>query len=644
MIHQAATPKGLTQPNLDIQSKIEAAIAQVAKPARYAGNEWNSIRKDHSQVGLTFALAFPDVYEVGMSHLGSKILYHELNRRQDTACERVFAPWVDLEEIMRREMIPLFSLESRRPVKEFDLLGFTLQYELSYTNLLNMLDLAGIPLMAAQRGEDDPLVIAGGPCAYNPEPLAGFLDAIVLGDGEEVVHEIAEAVIQWKVGDGRAGGRTGLLSRLAKIRGIYNPSFYEVSYRDDGTLDRVKPIRFEAAFPVERRIIADLDQIDYPTNPIVPYMDVVHDRAMLEVFRGCTRGCRFCHAGTVYRPVRERSPEKVMELAEKLIRNTGYDEVGLVSLATSDYSCISDVVAKLVDQYGREGIGLSLPSLRVDSFSVDLADQVQRVRRTGLTLAPEAGTQRLRDVINKGVTEEDILGAARQSFTAGWSQLKLYFMLGLPTETDLDLDGIAGLVYRIIDVYREVTAGRKARPPRITVSVSTFVPKPDTPFQWEPQIPLEEIRRRQSYLGSRLRDRRIEYNYHDAQVSHLEGVISRGDRRLGRGLIEAWRRGCRFDGWTELFRPGVWAEALEATGLDPAFYANRCRDAAEALPWDHLSPGVTKEYLQDDYRRAPGGQPVSDCRWDGCDNCGVCPEAGVWPTLKTWTEEKQNQV
>lgn len=624
----------------DYHRRVESAVARVSKPARYAGNEWNSVQKDHSGLGLTFALAFPDVYEVGMSHLGSKILYHELNRRDDTACERVFAPWTDLEKIMRQESIPLFSLESRKPIREFDILGFTLQYELSYTNLINMLDLARIPLMARERGEGDPLVIAGGPCAYNPEPLAEFLDAVVLGDGEEVIHEIAQVFIRWKTADSRTDGRAGILSRLALIRGVYVPSFYETDYRRDGTVERIRPCRPEAALPVQRRVIADLDEVDYPTRPIVPFMDVVHDRAMLEVFRGCTRGCRFCHAGTVYRPVRERSPSKVMELAEELIRNTGYDEIGLVSLATSDYSRISDVVAGLTDRYGCEGVGLSLPSLRVDSFSVDLADRVQRVRRTGLTLAPEAGTQRLRNVINKGITDEDILGAARKAFTAGWNQLKLYFMIGLPTETDDDLEGIAGLVCRILDIYREVTSGRKARPPKINVSVSSFVPKPDTPFQWDPQLSVDEIRRRQSFLGARMRDRRIVYHYHDPEVSRLEGVIARGDRRLAAGLLEAWRRGCRFDSWTEFFNPAVWAEALRVAGIDPEFYANRSRGYEEALPWDHLSSGVSKDFLWDDRRRALDGQLTDDCRWRGCENCGVCPEAGVWPTLKNQTDEQ----
>jgi len=611
------------------ERELAAVLEKVEKPTRYIGTEWNSVHKDHRQVAVKFALAFPDVYEVGMSHLGSKILYHELNRREDTAAERVFAPWVDMEEAMRRVGLPLYALESRVPVREFDLVGFTLQYEMSYTNILNMLDLAGIPLTAAARGPDDPFVLAGGPCAFNVEPLADFFDFVVLGEGEEVIHEILDEYLAWQAETGRT--RTGLLRRLAQIEGVYVPSFYQVQYQADGTVRSVLPLADAVPFPLKKRVVADLDTLDYPTRPIVPFMEIVHDRAMLEVFRGCSRGCRFCQAGMIYRPVRERSLAALEEQAEAIVRQTGYNEVSLSSLNTSDYSEVQRLVGNLVDKYRDAGVGVSLPSSRVDSFSVALLEKIQQVRKTGLTLAPEAGTQRLRDVINKNVTEDDFTAAVRDAFRAGWSSLKFYFMIGLPTETEADLDGIANLAKKAVALHREAsrTGGGRARPPRITVSVASFVPKAHTPFQWEPQFTVEELKSRQYYLSRMLRHGSIVYNWHDAEVSFLEAVFSRGDRRLGAVLVAAWRLGCRFDGWSEHFRLDLWLQAFADCGLDPAFYANRRRSYTEVLPWDHLGAGVSKEYLINEHQRALQARTTADCRFDRCLDCGVCPDLGV---------------
>ncbi|MGI5838177.1 MAG: TIGR03960 family B12-binding radical SAM protein [bacterium] len=611
------------------EEKLAAILAKVEKPARYIGTEWNSVHKEHRQMAIKFALAFPDIYEVGMSHLGSKILYHELNRRKDTAGERVFAPWVDMEAAMRREGIPLYALESRVPIREFDFVGFTLQYEMSYTNILNMLDLAGIPLTAASRGLDDPFVLAGGPCAFNVEPLADFFDFVVLGEGEVVIHAVLDEYLAWKNDPERT--RAGLLERLARIDGVYVPSFYQLMYNSDGTVRSVAPADGDIPLPVRKRAVADLDTLDYPTKPIVPFLEIVHDRAMLEVFRGCSRGCRFCQAGMIYRPVRERSRARLEEQAQALICQTGYNEISLSSLNTSDYSQVQELVGALVDQHRETGVGVSLPSSRVDSFSVALLEKIQQVRKTGLTLAPEAGTQRLRDVINKNVTEEDFTAAVTDAFQAGWSSLKFYFMLGLPTETEADLDGIAELAKKAISLHREVTrAGSvRRRAPRITVSVASFVPKPHTPFQWEPQMTVEELKERQRYLARALRHGNIVYNWHDAEVSFLEAVFSRGDRRLGAVLVAAWRAGCRFDGWSEHFRYETWLKAFADCGLDPAFYANRRRPYTEILPWEHLDAGVSKDYLMSEHRKALLGQTTTDCRFDRCLDCGVCPGLGV---------------
>lgn len=616
-----------------MREAIEAILPRVEKPARYLGNEWNAVRKDHGAVAVRVALAFPDVYEIGMSNLGGAILYEEINRRADALAERVFAPWTDMEAELRAAGLPLFALESRRPVREFDLLGFSLQYELGYTNVLNMLDLAGIPLRQAERGPGDPLVIAGGPCAYNAEPLADFLDLFVLGDGEEAIHDLLDAFAAWDR-EGRPGGREGVLTRLAAIPGVYVPSFYDVSYRSDGRVAAVRPNRPGVPARAARRIAADLDRLAVPTRPVVPWMEPVFDRMMVEVFRGCSRGCRFCHAGMVYRPVRERSPEKVMEAARELARHTGHHEISLVSLATNDYGAVGRVLCDLGGELGREGISVSLPSLRVDAYSVELADQVNRVRKSGLTLAPEAGSQRLRDVINKGVTEADYRAALEAAFRAGWDQVKLYFMIGLPTETDADLDAIGDMARLALELYRPFR-GRGRRPLTVTVSVSCFVPKPHTPFQWEGQVPLPELERRLGHLRQRLRHPGIRFRAPDPRTSVLEAALSRGDRRLGRVLERAWRRGCRLDGWRELFRYDDWMAAFAEEGLDPARYAERRLGYDEVLPWDHIDTGVRRAFLVAEHREALAAAVRDDCRWDRCGLCGVCLDRpGIRPRLK----------
>lgn len=602
-----------------------AILSRVAKPARYTGGEWNMVKKDHAAVGATFALAMPDVYEVGMSNLGLKILYHTLNSRPDVAAERVYAPWVDMEAEMRQAGIPLYALESMQPVAGFDVLGFTLQYELSYTNILNMLDLAGIPLLAADRDTTHPLVIAGGPCAFNAEPLADFVDFIVLGEGEETMDNVADAVVAWKKA-GKSGGRAAILEKVAAIGGIYVPSFYNIAYNADGTPAAVSPANAAAAPKVAKRVVQDLDSAGYPTKPVVPFLDIVHDRIMLELFRGCTRGCRFCQAGVIYRPVRERRPETLLKLAKAAVDSTGYSEISLTSLSSADYSGLNDTVRLLIDELGPKGVSVSLPSLRIDSFSIQLAQEVQKVRKSGLTFAPEAGTQRLRDVINKGVTEADLEEAVSAAFRAGWSSVKLYFMIGLPTETDEDIKGIADLAYKVLDIYKAVRGKRGAK---VTVSVSSFVPKPHTAFQWFGQNTVAEIERKQQLLKSLIRDRNISYNWHDARTSFLEAVFSRGDRRLGKALLAAWRRGAKYDGWSEHFKYDVWLEAFAETGIDPLFYARRDRRTDEVLPWDHLATGVDKSFLAREYDLAVAGRLTGDCRRGACAACGVCPGLGV---------------
>lgn len=606
---------------IDIPNDI---LNRVLKPARYTGGEFNAIIKDHQNVDCKFALALPDVYEVGMSNLGLAILYNILNKRDDTACERVYAPWTDMEAEMRALNIPLFALETKTAVKDFDFLGFSLQYEMIFTNVLNMLDLAGITIKASARGDDEPFIVGGGPCVYNVEPVADFFDFFVVGEGEEVLGEVVEAFIKWKR-EGRQGGRRGFLERLLSIDGIYVPSFYEPIY-SNGDFAGMKRLHINAKEVVYKRVVKDMDLVASVERPIVPYLDIVHNRIMLELFRGCSRGCRFCQAGICYRPARERTPENLRKMAKFLIDATGYDEISLTSLSSADYSCLQHLVDDLMEDFKDEKVSFSLPSLRIDSFSIELAHKLQQVRKSGLTFAPEAGTQRLRDVINKGVTEENLLTACAAAFEKGWKAVKLYFMMGLPTETDEDIIGIADLAKKVVDLYTQVKGKRGVT---VTVSVSCFVPKPFTPFQWFPQIPLEEFERRQQLLKSHIRDKAIKFNYHNAKLSVLEGVIARGDRRLAEVICTAWKNGAKFDGWSDLFKFDTWLQAFEACGVDPKYYNERARDFYEILPWEHTSPGVRKNFLIDEWNKAMERQLTQDCRRTHCTGCGICQNLGV---------------
>ena len=605
--------------------KLEQEMLQaVEKPARYTGGEWNAQPKDSAAVLCRIALAMADVYEVGMSNLGLKILYEILNRRDDVAAERVYAPWLDMEEEMRRRGVPLFSLETFREISSFDVIGFSLQYELLITNTLNMLDLAGIPLHAAERAEAHPFVIGGGPCVYNTEPIADFFDFFVLGDGEEIVAEVCDALIAWKKA-GRPDGRRGFLRRAARIPGVYVPSFYAPEYDARGMFTGLRVLDEAASPQIYRRVVKDLDAAPFLEKPVVPYLGIVHDRLMLELFRGCTRGCRFCQAGMAYRPVRERRPETLESLARTLFDSTGYNEMSLTSLSSADYSCLSPLVDGLLAGTQGERVSFSLPSLRIDSFSVDIAERLQQVRKSGLTFAPEAGTQRLRDVINKNVTEDDLLHSVRTAFEQGWKAVKLYFMMGLPTETDEDIVGIAELAQKVVDCYKEVKGKRGVK---VTVSVSCFVPKAYTPFQWFAQVSQEEFERRQRLLKESIRDRAISFHYHDARASVLEGALSRGDRRLSAVIETAWRNGAKFDGWTDQFKDEVWKDAFCRCGVAPEFYSRRTRDLEEALPWAHTSPGVSEDFLRREWQRAQEAALTHDCRRETCTGCGVCPELG----------------
>ncbi|MBN1623301.1 MAG: TIGR03960 family B12-binding radical SAM protein [Clostridia bacterium] len=576
----------------------------VEKPARYTGGEVNSIIKDHETTPIKFAFCFPDVYEVAMSHLGGQILYSIINDRSDALCERIFAPWTDMEKAMRDTGIPLFSLETKTSAREFDCLGFTLQYEMSYTNILNMLDLSGIKVRRQERSQDDPLVCAGGPCAFNPEPLADVVDFFLIGEGEEKIHSILDVL-------GKKLGKEESLRLLGNIEGIYVPAL-----RDENRVLKVKKV-----------IIKDLDTAPYPEKPIVPYINIVHDRTMIEVFRGCIRGCRFCQAGFIYRPVREKTPDLLVEEAGKKLDSTGYDDISLASLSTSDYSKLGELTDRLLELTNEKNTGLSLPSLRADNFSMELMDKVQKVRKSGLTFAPEAGTQRLRDVINKNVTEEEMLKTAEIAFKGGWTTMKLYFMLGLPTETLEDVKGIADIAWKIKQVYRQHGNASKKQL-NLTVSTAFFVPKPFTPFQWEAQITTEEMTKRQQYLFDLLKKANIKYNWHDYKLSHLEGIISRGDRKLGQAIIKAWEKGCRFDGWAEYFNYTKWMEAFDECGIDPLEYTGE-RKESEDLPWDFIDIGVRKKFLLAERKSAYENATSPNCR-EECLACGAaCFGGGV---------------
>lgn len=610
----------------EIREQVERFLPKVQKPSRYLGSEWNSIHKEWEETAVHMVFAFPDVYEVGMSHLGTRILYALINSSANALCERVFAPWVDMEEKMREKKIPLFTLESFRPLRDFDIIGFTLQYEMSYSNILNMLDLAGIPLRAKDRGPEHPWIIAGGPCAFTPEPIAPFIDFFMLGEGEETVPELLKLLEEQKK---NPVPREEFLLKVTKIQGVYVPEFYDISYKEDGRIEKVvaDPRSPET---IEKAVVQNLDDAFFPTNPIVPYMGIVHDRMMLEVMRGCSRGCRFCQAGMIYRPVRERSPETLLRQTEEMVKATGYEEVSLTSLSSGDYTCVQPLIHGILDKFSDEKVSVSLPSLRLDSFDVGLAQEVQKVRKSGLTFAPEAGTQRLRDVINKGVTEENLMEAAESAFKAGWSTIKLYFMIGLPTETQEDIDGIAKLAKQVADLGTKL--GR--RNVKVTVSTSSFVPKGHTPFQWEPQEGMASLEQKQRYLKEKLRDRRIKYNYHDVKTSFLEAVFAKGDRRLADVLELAFKNGCKFDGWAEHFKYDTWLESFKVLGIDPHFYANRATDYDDVLPWDHLESGVTKRFLIAEHRKALQEARTLDCRYEDCTGCGICPGRGVQIELK----------
>lgn len=600
-------------------------LSSVQKPARYTGGEFGSIIKPAEETEVTIALAFPDVYEVGMSYLGFKILYHLLNKEAGVQAERVYAPWIDMEAKMRERNIPLRTLETEKTLAECDIVGFTLQYELSYTNILNMLELGGVPVLAAERGEADPFVIVGGPCVYNPEPLADFFDFAIIGEGEEVMIELMDCYKAWKKA-GKPGGRQGFLNEAVKLKGIYVPSFYETIYNEDNTVAEVKALREDVPAVIEKRVVKDMNSIDFPNAPIVPFNDIVHDRIMLEVFRGCSRGCRFCHAGMVYRPVRERKPEVLKELARQLVDNTGYNEMSLVSLSSADYSCLAPLVHDLIAEFKDERVSVSLPSLRIDSFSVDIAKEVQAVRKSGLTFAPEAGSQKMRDVINKGVTEEDLMNAVGAAFKSGWSSVKLYFMIGLPYETDEDILAIADLAKKVQYKYFEITGKRGCK---VTVSASSFVPKPYTAFQWFAQNDIETLRRKQFLLKDALKVKNITFQYHDAKTSVVEAIFARGDRRLGKALLAAWKMGARFDGWSDCFSYDRWVDAMAEAGLDIEFYAARTRDENEVFPWEHVQPAVSRKFLWREWEKAQAQQLTHDCRRSTCTGCGVCQKLGV---------------
>ncbi len=590
-------------------------------PSHYLGSEINAVRKESRGVRLRFALAFPDLYEIGMCHLGIHILYHVLNTRKDIAAERVFAPRLELEAELRARNTPLCSLETRTPLSRFDIVGFSLLYELNFTNILNMLSLAGIPLYAKDRDESHPFVIAGGPCAFNPEPLADFFDAMVIGDGEEVVLQVADAWLQWKQG---GGDRQGLLERWSRLQGVYIPSFFEAHTNSEGF--QVLTPRLSGYTGVRKALVSDLDKAPYPDRPIIAFGRPVHDRLSLEVCRGCTKGCRFCQAGMIYRPVRERSPETVLSLAQRALANTGYEDISLLSLSTGDYGPIQGLMEQLMDHCEPDRVAVSLPSLRVGSLTKSLMTQIKRVRKTGFTVAPEAGSQRLREVINKNITEKALEETVRNAFGLGWQQIKLYFMIGLPTETEADLDAIVELAKRLHKI-RPAAGLRK----KITVSVSAFIPKAHTPFQWCPQNSLEESGEKIHMLRGKLRSPGLRVKWQNPEMSILEGLFARGDRRLAGLLVKAYEAGCRLDGWSDHFQYKRWQEAIDGSGVDVGFYTTRSRNISESLPWDHIDSGVSKEFLRDDLQKALTGTHTADCRDGECNMCGVCDLETIKP-------------
>ena len=608
-----------------LKKKISNILPLVEKPARYTGGELNSVVKDKNEVDIRVAFCFADTYEVGMSHLGMKILYGLLNERKDTWCERVFAPWVDMEDKMRENNIPLYGLESMEPIKDFDFLAFTLQYEMSYTNILNMLDLAGVPLLQKERKEGDPFIMMGGPCAYSAECLAPFADFFQLGEGEELMNECMDVYAEWKK---KNLPREEFLKMVSKVPGVYVPSFYDVSYNDDGTVKAIEPLYDFVPKTVKKRVVENLDEMYAPDKVVVPFVEIIHDRNMLEVFRGCIRGCRFCQAGMIYRPVREKSAKTLLKQAKALIESTGYDEISLSSLSTSDYRELKELTDGLLEMTESKRINLALPSLRLDSFSMELMDKITKVRKSSLTFAPEAGTQRMRDVINKGITEEDLISSTKMAFEGGYSKIKLYFMIDLPFETVEDVCGIGHLAEKVDRNYFTVPKEQRAPGLTISLSVSSFVPKAFTPFQWAKQDTMEDLRVKQLALKDTIKCKRIKYNYHEAPVSVLEGVFARGDRRLADVLLKAHEKGIRFDGWSEFFSMEKWMECFNECGIDPDFYT-RARDFDEILPWDMIDVGVKKSFLIEEAKRAERAEVTPNCR-EKCSACGAnCFKGGV---------------
>ena len=595
-------------------------LCKVEKPSRYVGGELNQVIKNPKDVNIRFAFCFPDVYEVGMSHLGTRILYHTINERKNTYCERVFAPWPDMETLMRKSDIKLFTLETKTPLDQFDMLGFTLQYEMSYTNILNMLDMSGITIRASERGEDEPIIMAGGPCAYNPEPLYDIVDFFEIGEGEEMMDDVLEVYAKHKA-NGKVNKKE-FLREISHIGGIYVPSLYDVSYNEDGTIREFTPKYEDVPAKVKKRIVNNFDKVSFPDEMIVPYTDIVHDRVVLETARGCTNGCRFCQAGMIYRPVREKTTNTLIEQARKALKATGYDEVSLASLSICDYSNIQNLISSVVLEHEADKVGIALPSIRVDAFSVDLIKEIQKVRKTGLTFAPEAGSQRMRDIINKGLTEERILEAAKSAFESGWSTIKLYFILGLPYETTEDAAGIGELAEKMADVYFGIPKDVRNKGLKITVSTSILVPKPFTPFQWAPMARPEIVDERIKAVRGAIKSRSIVYNYHEQETSFMEAVFARGDRRTCDVLIKAFEKGAKFDGWSEYFNMEIWNEAMEECNLDSEFYVYREREYDEILPWDFIDIGVNRKYMERENEKAKKAELTKNCL-EGCTGCGI---------------------
>lgn len=601
-----------------MKKEIEKILQYVQKPARYCGGELNSVIKDKEKIELRYAFCFPDLYEIGMSHLGMKILYSLVNSREDAWCERVFAPDSDMEEQMRKNNIRLFALESEDDIRDFDMIGFTLMYELSYTNVLNMLDLAGIPLKASERDDLTPIIACGGPCTCNPEPIADFMDIVFLGDGEESTMQVLDLLKECK----RNGcTKHEFLLKAMDIRGVYVPSFYEDAYNEDGTLKELRPL-YGAPERVKKAVVSDLNTCFYPDSFVVPFINIVHDRAVEEIFRGCIRGCRFCQAGFTYRPIREKSVETINRQAKALIKSTGYDELSLCSLSTSDHSCVNEMLSSLIDWTVKDKISLSLPSLRVDNFSDELVEKLNKVRKSGLTFAPEAGTQRLRDVINKNVTEEEVINTCVKAFDNGWTSVKLYFMMGLPTETMEDVEGIGDLAMQVVHAFYNNPNRQKGTGVQVSVSCASFIPKPFTPFQWEAEDSMESLKAKQAHLLESIPSRKVKVSYHETPTSLLEGVLSRGDRRLCNVLYDAFKLGCKFDSWDDRFHFDTWMKAFEMNGIDPHFYTSRKREYSEVLPWDHLDFGVTKKFLELESKKAHANKTTPHCRIK-CAGCGA---------------------